>query len=643
MAMREPPHMCCRPRKHTRLSFLTALLLNLTILSVAFLCMPLEAGEFVSNGSFTTGLDGWAASGQIPACGERSWDPEGFIRVSADCSTASGMVGWRQVIPIEGGSHLFLSFRAMSENLDGKGDLVLSFYDSDGEIAWSSGAHAITASTEWRDYHWSLIAPDHAVSLDLFVGATLIVRGSMAFDDLSLIREEEGGYRRILIDCEASAGEIRDLRQTVRSPYADGQDFSRQFETTSIHFVRLHDEASFLDMRELFPDPAADPDDPSAYDFSRADQRIEQMKDLGLDVLFRLGESWTGISSARMSAEKWAEVVTHVVRHYNESWDEGFRYDIGWWEIWNEPNGGHFWSGSDEEFYDLFARASIALKNLDPELKVGGPALAGFESLSWMEGFLSYLAAHNAPLDFFSWHTYHMGNPLHLADAQRSIRSILDAEGFSGTLAFPDEWNLSLAKNCGDNNCMFATLSAYATAHTISALSYLQDTEAPFCFRYRTDGYEVFGLFGDGVTQPLYSPSGLAFLLLADLDTTPIRLPATGTDDAGFTVLAGRQAEGSGEILILVSDPGSADTAYRLSLENPPPAFHWRIREVADPIPCTISDCGPSVIASGDERDFEGGALVIPMRAPAVQEIRIIPDTVGPGGPREPDGRAAGR
>lgn len=50
---------------------------------------------------------------------------------------------------------------------------------------------------------------------------------------------------------------------------------------------------------------------------------------------------------------------------------------------------------------------------------------------------------------------------------------------------------------------MFATLSAYATAHPISALSYLQDTEAPFCFRYRTDGYEVFGLFGDGVTQPL--------------------------------------------------------------------------------------------------------------------------------------------
>lgn len=75
MAMREPPHMFCRPRKHTRLSFLTALLLNLTLLSLAFLCMPLEAGELLSNGSFTTGLDGWAASGQIPACGERSWDP----------------------------------------------------------------------------------------------------------------------------------------------------------------------------------------------------------------------------------------------------------------------------------------------------------------------------------------------------------------------------------------------------------------------------------------------------------------------------------------------------------------------------------------------------------------------------------------
>ena len=35
---------------------------------------------------------------------------------------------------------------------------------------------------------------------------------------------------------------------------------------------------------------------------------------------------------------RWAAVCAGIVRHYNEGWAGGFRHDIRYWEIWNEPD-----------------------------------------------------------------------------------------------------------------------------------------------------------------------------------------------------------------------------------------------------------------------------------------------------------------
>ena len=92
---------------------------------------------------------------------------------------------------------------------------------------------------------------------------------------------------------------------------------------------------------------------------------------------------------------------------------------------------------------------------------------------------------------------------------------------------------------------------AYNAAHGAAAISYLQDTDIPLAFRYRTDGTGMFGLFGDGTLEPAWSPSGLSFGLMAILYETPRRLAVSGGDDAGFTVLAGSSPDGgSAHVLI---------------------------------------------------------------------------------------------
>ena len=35
---------------------------------------------------------------------------------------------------------------------------------------------------------------------------------------------------------------------------------------------------------------------------------------------------------------KWAQICEHIIRHYNEGWADGHKWDIRYWEIWNEAD-----------------------------------------------------------------------------------------------------------------------------------------------------------------------------------------------------------------------------------------------------------------------------------------------------------------
>lgn len=46
-------------------------------------------------------------------------------------------------------------------------------------------------------------------------------------------------------------------------------------------------------------------------------------------------------------------------------------------EVWNEPNlKDFFWAGTMEEYFKLYKYAAFAIKKVDSELRVGGPATA---------------------------------------------------------------------------------------------------------------------------------------------------------------------------------------------------------------------------------------------------------------------------
>ena len=245
----------------------------------------------------------------------------------------------------------------------------------------------------------------------------------------------------------------------------------------SIPYSRLHDVAGvfgggrFVDVPNIFRDFSADENDPSNYDFSFTDVLISSLIKANVEPYFRLGvtiENSAEIKSYRIDPPsdygKWARICEHIIRHYNEGWANGFEYGIKYWEIWNEPddlsNAGTvsmMWNGTAEDYYRLYDVSAKHLKKCFPNIKIGGYAAIGFQTVTddpekpdiwsekakyWLEffhGFMKYIKAHSSPIDFFSWHCYRT--------AERCItegKYVLDqlrSYGYGDIECHLNEWN----------------------------------------------------------------------------------------------------------------------------------------------------------------------------------------------------------
>lgn len=131
----------------------------------------------------------------------------------------------------------------------------------------------------------------------------------------------------------------------------------------------------------------------------------------GVEPFFRLGvtiENDAAIKSYRIDSpadpHKWAVICEHIIRHYTEGWADGFKYDIKYWEIWNEPDNyeepeiNQLWKGTEEQYYELYGVASGHLKKCFPHLKIGGYGSCGFYAL---QNNYSAAASSSPRFDYF--------------------------------------------------------------------------------------------------------------------------------------------------------------------------------------------------------------------------------------------------
>lgn len=111
---------------------------------------------------------------------------------------------------------------------------------------------------------------------------------------------------------------------------------------------------------------------------------------------------WRGNVTPPKDLKKWANFITAFVEHLKERYGDA---EVRTWyfEVWNEPNLGGFWSGTQQDYFNLYAATARAIKSVSPDYKVGGPATAG---CGWIPEFIHFCDTNHAPVDFVSTHTY---------------------------------------------------------------------------------------------------------------------------------------------------------------------------------------------------------------------------------------------
>ena len=297
---------------------------------------------------------------------------------------------------------------------------------------------------------------------------------------------------KLTVDFTKSLGSVKRLHEVGQPPFSGSNTANFKYLTDAhVKYSRLHDTGGmfgggiFVDIPNVFRDFNADVDDPASYDFAFTDWLIGEMEKAGLEPIYRLGvtiENYHNIKQYRLDPPsdpmKWARICEHIVRHYNEGWANGFRYGIKFWEIWNEPDNGRttaenaMWYGTPEQYYELYAVTAKHLKKcFGDSIMVGGYASCGFYAVTmdpaaygmadeaqsgrsgdvgltpdryrffveFFEGFFAYIKKENAPIDFFSWHSYaDVPSTCLMADY---VEKKLNEYGYGDLYTMCNEWN----------------------------------------------------------------------------------------------------------------------------------------------------------------------------------------------------------
>ena len=231
----------------------------------------------------------------------------------------------------------------------------------------------------------------------------------------------------IELDFQKSAGVIRPLHGVNGGPlcYRGTVDFTPYHRALRIPVTRLHDvpwvNAEAVDIHFIFPDFRADPERAGKLPV-RGDRRLH-CRDHQCAVADRL-PAWARASNTRRG--NISSILPPTPRNGRRyalgssattimAGRAGFEHGIRYWEIWNEPDvRPNMWTGTDEQFFELYATAAKAIKTAFPEVSVGGPAVGGtgefkgepLKHAPFVGKFLAFCREHQAPLDFFSWHRY---------------------------------------------------------------------------------------------------------------------------------------------------------------------------------------------------------------------------------------------
>jgi len=241
--------------------------------------------------------------------------------------------------------------------------------------------------------------------------------------------KEKGSFNRMPLECIGAGRANEGLRADWQ------QQLAYVKNACDFKYIRMHGLLSD-DMGVYREDKNGNPE----YNFQYIDALYDYLLSIKIKPFVELGFMpsalasgsqtifwWRGNVTPPKDYNKWAELIRNLTLHFTERY--GAKEVKTWYfEVWNEPNLNGFWAGTQAEYFKLYTYSVNAIKSVNKEYRVGGPATAG---AAWVPEMIDFCNKNSLPLDFISTHTYGVK------------QGYLDEFGNSGTVLSQDPMAVS--------------------------------------------------------------------------------------------------------------------------------------------------------------------------------------------------------
>jgi xylan 1,4-beta-xylosidase len=374
----------------------------------------------------------------------------------------------------------------------------------------------------------------------------------------------------------------------IGSEFAEALRMAR--EELGVEMVRAH--AILDDDLGTYREVDGEPE----LDFAGIDRVYDRVLELGLWPVVELSFmprdlasdpsktvfQYGAIVSPPRAWDRWELLVRELAAHLLDRYgrDEVRRWAF---EVWNEANLEVFWAGTRDEYLRLYEISARAIKRVDGDLVVGGPASAAGK---WVDELLAFCRATDAPIDFVSTHTY--GN------APLDLRPIASRHGFGGLPQWWTEWGAHASHFNGVHD------SPWSAAYLVRGMASAMGRTEALAYWTVSDHFEELGRpprllhggFGLLSVGNLRKPRWWGLWMLEQLLDERLAVAITG-DGAGDMVQALGSRSEDGRLTVLVwngtvdvtkaaGDP-RLDRSAAIRLEGlPAAAYRLRHRRLAD-------------------------------------------------------------
>ncbi len=205
------------------------------------------------------------------------------------------------------------------------------------------------------------------------------------------------------------------------------------------------------------------------YNWTAFDRWMTLAQQHNVEVVYTFGRvpSWAnggqGTAVPMTNMQYWDDFVRAVVTRSAGR--------VKYWEIWNEPNDTHFWTGDIPTLVIMAQHAQQIIKSIDPNaiILTPSPTWTSTSPNQWMTSYLQ--AGGGGYADIIAFHGYVNSSPEMIDSLAANMRNVMNANGQSAKQLWDTEASFSLSDSCSSSICDPDQQAAFVVRHYMLHLS----------------------------------------------------------------------------------------------------------------------------------------------------------------------------